>query len=233
MMDSLPRDSISTLISNSVTEDDVEVNTSNDQPPESANRREGPENDYGLPESGEKVVSADSKEGKSVPIASSPPYYEDVFPSEASLTTLSASKGSSKDIKTTDESLMPHAEDTQTDEKMHGDFKEQRVSLQGFANASFDPTPEENYSSANKTILSTEEARSTYIESSSSFASLDIGKENVSQGVLSYKASLGLVSYLMEGKSLEGALSSSSSEETPAWVQLTQFDTGRSTLSCK
>lgn len=232
MMDSLPRDSISTLISNSVTENDVEVNTSNDQPPEAANRREGPENDYVLPERGEKVVSADSKEGKSVPIASSPPYYEEVFPSEVSLTTLSVSKGSSKDMKTTDESLMPHAEDTQTDEKMHGDFKE-RVSLQGFANASFDPTPEENDPSADKTILSTEEARSTYIESSSSFASLDIGKENVSQGVLSYKASLGLVSYVMEGKSLEGALSSSSSEETPAWVQLTQFDTGRSTLSYK
>ena len=232
MMDSLPRDSISTLISNSVTENDVEVNTSNDQPPEAANRREGPENDYVLPERGEKVVSADSKEGKSVPIASSPPHYEEVFPSEVSLTTLSVSKGSSKDMKTTDESLMPHAEDTQTDEKMHGDFKE-RVSLQGFANASFDPTPEENDPSADKTILSTEEARSTYIESSSSFASLDIGKENVSQGVLSYKASLGLVSYVMEGKSLEGALSSSSSEETPAWVQLTQFDTGRSTLSYK
>ena len=232
MMDSLPRDSISTLISNSVTENDVEVNTSNDQPPEAANRREGPENDYVLPERGEKVESADSKEGKSVPIASSPPYYEEVFPSEVSLTTLSVSKGSSKDMKTTDESLMPHAEDTQTDEKMHGDFKE-RVSLQGFANASFDPTPEENDPSADKTILSTEEARSTYIESSSSFASLDIGKENVSQGVLSYKASLGLVSYVMEGKSLEGALSSSSSEETPAWVQLTQFDTGRSTLSYK
>lgn len=231
-MDSLPRDSISTLISNSVTENDVEVNTSNDQPPEAANRREGPENDYVLPERGEKVESADSKEGKSVPIASSPPYYEEVFPSEVSLTTLSVSKGSSKDMKTTDESLMPHAEDTQTDEKMHGDFKE-RVSLQGFANASFDPTPEENDPSADKTILSTEEARSTYIESSSSFASLDIGKENVSQGVLSYKASLGLVSYVMEGKSLEGALSSSSSEETPAWVQLTQFDTGRSTLSYK
>lgn len=231
-MDSLPRDSISTLISNSVTENDVEVNTSNDQPPEAANRREGPENDYVLPERGEKVVSADSKEAKSVPIASSPPYYEEVFPSEVSLTTLSVSKGSSKDMKTTDESLMPHAEDTQTDEKMHGDFKE-RVSLQGFANASFDPTPEENDPSADKTILSTEEARSTYIESSSSFASLDIGKENVSQGVLSYKASLGLVSYVMEGKSLEGALSSSSSEETPAWVQLTQFDTGRSTLSYK
>lgn len=231
-MDSLPRDSISTLISNSVTENDVEVNTSNDQPPEAANRREGPENDYVLPERGEKVVSADSKEGKSVSIASSPPYYEEVFPSEVSLTTLSVSKGSSKDMKTTDESLMPHAEDTQTDEKMHGDFKE-RVSLQGFANASFDPTPEENDPSADKTILSTEEARSTYIESSSSFASLDIGKENVSQGVLSYKASLGLVSYVMEGKSLEGALSSSSSEETPAWVQLTQFDTGRSTLSYK
>lgn len=227
-MDSLPRDSISTLICNSVTENDVEVNTSNDQPPEAANRREGPENDYVLPERGEKVVSADSKEGKRVPIASSPPHYEEVFPSDASLTTLSVSKGSSKDMKTTDESLMPHAEDTQTDEKMHGDFKEQRVSLQGFANASFDPTPEENDPSADKTILSTEEARSTYIESSSSFASWDIGKENVSQGVLSYKAS-----YVMEGKSLEGALSSSSSEETPAWVQLTQFDTGRSTLSYK
>ena len=232
-MDSLPRDSISTLISNSVTENDVEGNASNDQPPEAINLREGPENDYDLPERGEKVVSADSKEGKSAPIASSPPYYEEVFPSEASLTTLSVSKGSRKDMKSTDESLMPHAEDTQTDEKMHGDFKEQRVSLQGFANASFDPTPEGNDPSAEKTILSTEKARSTHIESSSSFASLDTEKENVSQGVLSYKASPCLVSYVMEGKSLEGALSSSSSEETAAWVQLTPFDTGRSTLSYK